>query len=132
MVLVDTSVWIDVLRDASGARARTLQAALDGDEPVLSRFTELELLQGCADDRSWLALREYLDSQAYLEMSPASWAGAARVYFDLRRRGRTVHSPIDCCIAQVAIDHAALLLHRDRDFVTIAGASRLTQEYLKW
>ena len=57
---------------------------------------------------------------------------AARLYFDLRRRGRTVHSPIDCCIAQLAIDHGVLLLHRDRDFTTIAGVSRLAEQYLKW
>jgi predicted nucleic acid-binding protein len=48
------------------------------------------------------------------------WTDAARIYFDLRRTGRTVRSPIDCCIAQIAIDHAALLLHRDRDFTTTA------------
>lgn len=132
MVLVDTSVWIDVLRDATGARAQTLRAALDGEEAVLSRFTELELLQGCADDRSWLSLREYLDGQTYVEMSSTSWAEAARIHFDLRRRGRTVHSPIDCCIAQLAIEHEVLLLHRDRDFTTIAGVSRLAEQYVKW
>ena len=132
MILVDTSVWIDVLRDRTGVKAQTLRRRLDGKEPLLSRFTQLELLQGCADERSWLWLSEYLDSQDYLEMSPASWCAAARLYVDLRRRGRTIHSPIDCCIAQVAIDHVTLLLHRDRDFVTIAGESRLTQEYVKW
>jgi predicted nucleic acid-binding protein len=132
VVLVDTSVWIDVLRDRTGAKALALRGALNGDEPALSRFTQLELLQGCADERSWLSLCGYLDSQDYLEMSSTSWSEAARLYVDLRRRGRTIHSPIDCCIAQVAIEHATLLLHRDQDFVTIAAASRLTQEYLKW
>jgi len=132
VVLVDTSVWIDVLRDAGGSRAQRLRQVLDGNEPVLSRFTELELLQGCADDRSWLSLREYLDTQDYLEMSASSWSEAARLYFDLRRRGRTVSSPIDCCIAQVAIDHGAMLLHRDRDFTAIAGVSTLVERYVKW
>ena len=132
MVLVDTSVWIDVLRDATGARARTFRTLLDGDEPVLSRFTALELLQGCADDRSWLSLREYLDAQDYLEMSPSTWADAARIYFDLRRQGRTIHSPVDCCIAQLAVDHDVRLLHRDRDFITIAGSTRLVEQFVKW
>ena len=132
MVIVDTSVWIDVLRDGTGAKSRLLAAALDGDEAVLTHFTELELLQGAADDRSWLALREYLDTQTYVDMAPASWAEAARLYFDLRRRGRTVASPIDCCIAQLAIDHDARLLHRDRDFVAIAGVSRLSEQFVKW
>ena len=132
MVLVDTSVWIDVLRDGTGSRAQALRTALNGEEPVLSRFSELELLQGCADDRSWLTLREYLDAQAYVEMSSTSWAEAARIHFDLRRRGRTVHSPIVCCIAQLAIEHVFMLFHRDRDFTAIASVSRLAEQYLTW
>ena len=132
MVLVDTSVWIDLLRDTGGAKAATLRKVLDGDEAALTRFTELELLQGCADERSWLLMREYLDSQDYLEMSQASWAAAARIYVDLRRVGRTVRSPLDCCIAQIAIDHGVLLLHRDADFERIAGVSRLMHEFLRW
>ena len=86
-------IWIDLLRDTRGAKAAALRKALDGDEAVLTRFTELELLQGCADERSWLLMREYLDSQDYLEMGQASWPAAARIYFDLRRLGRTVRSP---------------------------------------
>jgi predicted nucleic acid-binding protein len=132
VVLVDTSVWIDVLRDATGAKGQALNGLLAGDEAVLSRFTELELLRGAGDERSWLSLRDYLDSQAYLEMSGPSWSEAARIYFDLGRRGRTVRSPIDCCIAQLAIDHEVRLLHRDRDFATIARVSRLVEDYVRW
>ena len=49
-----------------------------------------------------------------------TWRDAARIHFDLRRRGRTVRSAIDCCIAQLAIENNLRLLHRDRDFETIA------------
>lgn len=132
MVLVDTSVWIDLLRDPGSAKAAVLRKVLGGEEAALTRFTELELLQGCADERSWLLMREYLDSQDYLEMSQASWAAAARMYFDLRRLGRTVRSSVDCCIAQIAIDHEVLLLHRDADFERLAGVSRLSHAYLRW
>jgi len=109
-----------------------LKAAADEDEIVLSRFGQLELLQGCRDEKEWKLLKVYLDSQEYLELSPASWEDAARIYFDLRRQGRTVRSPIDCCIAQVAMDHDAMLLHRDRDFATIAEIRALRQVWLKW
>jgi len=132
VVIVDTSVWVDLLRDASGRKAAAFRKALEGEEAALTRFTELELLQGCADERSWLLMREYLDTQEYLELSQASWAAAARIYFDLRRLGRTIGSPIDCCIAQVAIEHELLLLHRDADFERIADVSRLSQEYVRW
>ena len=130
MILVDTSVWIEVLRDPLGRRKAVLDAALEGDEPVLSRFHQLELLQGARDEREWGLLDEYLDVQDYLECGLDSWSEAARIFFDLRRRGKTVRSPIDCCIAQIAIDHDVLLLHRDRDFEVIAEVRPLRQRRL--
>ena len=60
-----------------------------------------------------------------LEAQPDSWRNAARIFFELRRHGRTVRSPIDCCIAQLALEHDALLVHRDRDFEIIADVRAL-------
>jgi len=34
--------------------------------------------------------------------------------------GKTVNSPIDCCIDQLAIENRVVLLHRDQDFSMIA------------
>jgi len=132
VVLVDTSVWIDVLRDKRGAKRASLVRAVADDEVVLTRFNQLELLQGCRDEKEWGLLKPYLDAQEYLEPSPDGWLDAARVYFDLRRRGRSVRSPIDCCIAQAAIEHGALLLHRDRDFEAIAEIRPLRQLWVDW
>ena len=132
MAVVDTSVWIAVFRDHSGGRRATLLRQLRDEEVFLTRFTQLELLQGTSDEREWGVLTEYLDSQSYLELTGDTWTGAARIYFDLRRRGRSVRSPIDCCIAQVAIEYGQLLLHRDRDFETIAGIRPLRQERVHW
>jgi predicted nucleic acid-binding protein len=132
VVIVDTAVWVEVFRDASGVRRDALREAL-GDEPAaLTRFHELEMLQGCRDEKEWGLLKSYLETQDYLEMRDWSWQDAARTYFDLRRMGRTVRSPIDCCIAQVALDHDALLLHRDRDFEVIAEIRPLRQARLHW
>lgn len=130
MILVDTSVWIAVLRDRTGRSRDVLETALDGDEAVLTRFHQLELLQGARDEREWTLLREHLDVQEYLECGPETWPAAARIFFDLRRVGKTARSPIDCCIAQIAIDHGVLLLHHDRDFETIATVRPLQQERL--
>ena len=64
------------------------------------------------------------------ERVPGGGAEAARIDFELRRRGKTVRSPIDCCIAQIALDHDVLLLHRDRDFEVIAGVRPLREQHL--
>jgi predicted nucleic acid-binding protein len=67
---------------------------------------------------------------------PCETSGAGRSCMTLRpgyrQRGKTVRSPIDCCIAQVAIDHDTLLLHRDRDFETITEIRPLRQMWLAW
>ena len=130
MILVDTSVWVEVLRDRSGKARRELESALAGDDTVLTRFQQVELLQGARDEREWTLLQDYLDVQDYLEGSPESWSAAARIFYDLRRGGKTVRSAIDCCIAQIAIENDVLLLHRDRDFETIAGIRPLRQRML--
>jgi len=130
--IVDTSVWIDVFRDGSMRRRRQLESVVDAEDVVLTPFTELELLQGCRDEQEWALLASYLDTQEYAEPTRSTWAAAARIYFDLRRTGKTVHSPIDCCIAQIAIDGKTLLLHRDRDFEVIAEIRPLQQRFVRW
>lgn len=132
MILIDTSVWIDIFRDSSGGKGRSLIEALGDHEPILSRYTQLELLQGCRDENEWSLLKSYLDSQDYVESNPATWESAARIFFELRRKGLTVRSPIDCCIAQLAIEHDLLLFHRDRDFTTIASLRPLRQTWIDW
>ena len=119
MILVDTSVWIDVLRDRRGGVVETFRKIIGDDLYVLTRFTQLELLQGAKDDYEWRKLEEYLETQIYLEATEGTWVEAARIYYDLRRKGITVNSPIDCCIAQLAIENGVTLLHRDQDFEKI-------------
>ncbi len=120
MILVDASVLIASLRDRSGFRARTLLEFADDREIIASRFTELELLAGAKDDDDWRRLKAYLAGLTMLDPTPTIWQEAARIYFDLRRQGQTIRSLIDCCIAQIAIDEAALLVHDDREFDAIA------------
>ena len=95
-------------------------ASLINDERIfLSRFTQMELLQGCRDEREWNLLQNYLDEQDYIEVSSNTWVAAARIYYDLQRQGLTVRSSIDCCIAQLAIEHQLVLVHNDKDFEII-------------
>ena len=98
---------------------------------MLSRFTQLELLAGCRDERQWDVLHGYLEAQDYVELQPESWAEATRMYFDLERRKKKVASPITCCIAEIAIENDLLLLHDDPDFVAIAEVRDLRQRRLR-
>jgi predicted nucleic acid-binding protein len=125
VLLIDTSVWITVFRDRSGQVRQQLETLIDNRDVLLTRFTQLELLQRSLDEKEWNLLSTYLDTQYYIEPTSNSWQAAARIYYDLRRKGLTVRSPIDCCIAQAALENNLLLIHNDRDFETIAKVRSL-------
>lgn len=129
MILIDTSVWIRIFRDKEGSESRRIRQWLADREVLLSRFNQLELLQGCRDENEWSLLSSYLDGQTFAEATDTTWQAAARIFFDLRRQGMTVRSPIDCCIAQIALENRLLLLHNDRDFVVISKIRPLQTKY---
>ena len=130
MILIETSVLVSVLRDRSGASGRALLDLAGDREIVLTRFTELELLVGARDEQDWSNLRGYLADRRLLDPGMQTWQGAARIYFDLRRRGQTIRSMVDRCIAQIALEHDILLIHNDRDFEAISGVRPLKQQRL--
>jgi predicted nucleic acid-binding protein len=125
-MLIDTSVLVAMFRDRTGAVAEALRELLEDRDYYLTRFTQMELLQGARDQKEWLKLQDYLADQDYLEMEEEGWTNAARLYFDLRRKGLTVRSVIDCCIAEIALRHEMTLVHKDRDFATIAKLRALS------
>jgi len=131
MILVDTSVWVEIFRDKTGDIARAFQEVIGAETYVISRFNQLELLQGARDQKEWELLENYLSAQYYLEASQNSWPEAARIYFELRRKGVLINSPVDCCIAQIALEHGAFLLHRDKDFEKISRIRPLEQGWFK-
>jgi len=131
MILVDTSVWIEIFRDKTGNIVKAFQRTIGTENYALSRFQQLELLQGAGDQKEWDLLDDYLSTQYFLEASRDTWPEAARIYFELRRKGVTINSPVDCCIAQIALEHGAFLLHRDKDFEKIARIRPLEQGRFK-
>jgi predicted nucleic acid-binding protein len=128
MILIDTSIWIHVFRDKTREYSLRLYEYIGDQAIVLTRFQQLELLQGCRDEREWNLLSEYLDGQDYIEAQVSTWQAAARLYFDLRRLGLTIRSPIDCCIAQIALENSLLLVHDDRDFINISQLIPIQQK----
>ena len=128
MILVDSSVWVEVLRDKNGPTIKIFRDRIAGEMCVFTRFTQLELLQGARDEHEWRQLDDYLSTQYYIETTENTWREAARIYFELRRKGITISSPVDCCIAQIAIETQTPLLHCDRDFERIDRIRPLAAE----
>ena len=131
MILIDTSIWIELFRDKSGRILQIFRKRIKNDYYAITRFTQIELLQGARDEADWQKLEEYLESQLYIEATEKTWRNAARIYFELRRKGLTINSPIDCLIAEIAIESGSLLIHRDKDFIKISKMKPLDSEYLE-
>ena len=124
-MLVDSSILIPIFRDKSGTRRDRFRRFLRGRDFSISRFTQLELLQGCKSEAQWEALNDYLEVQDYAELAPDSWSEAARMYYELKRKGLTVRSILDCCIAQIAIERRVPLIHNDNDFEVISQIRKI-------
>lgn len=125
MIVVDSSVLIEVLKDKNGNVLKKYKSHIGSDIEVFTRLTEMEILRGARDDIEFKKLKGFFSTQFFLEANDGTWAKAARIYFDLRKSGKTVKAPIDCLIAQIAIEHDAILLHRDKDFQMIAEIREL-------
>lgn len=56
---------------------------------------------------------------------PETFLAATRLFRELRARGVTVRSTIDCIVARLAAEDGAYLLARDRDLEMIAESGLL-------
>ena len=50
---------------------------------------------------------------------------------DANQQGVTINSAVPCCIAQIALENGAFLLHRDKDFEKISRIRPLEQGRFK-
>ena len=116
MILADTSAVVQIARDRSRRAMADLRLRFPGEDLVIVRHTELEFMRGARDERNWLRLKNFLESLPRVDFPDEDWEAAARIDFEMRRRGLTVPSSVDFCIAQAALTHNLPLLHRDRGF----------------
>jgi predicted nucleic acid-binding protein len=123
MILVDTSVLIDFLKGSKTEGSLKFQDILERKIPFgITSFILQEVLQGAASEKEFSLLRRYLSSQRFYHLKDPvdSFAEAAKLYMECRKKGITVRSTIDCLIAETALEHNLMLLHNDNDFNAIS------------
>ncbi len=128
MILVDTSVLIDLFKGASNGPANRMREVLGHQIPFgITSVIYQEVLQGAKSDKEYKLLRDYLSSQRFFHPQDAvkTYEDAARIYFSCRQKGVTIRSTIDCLIAQIALEQDLALLHNDRDFDAMAPIIKL-------
>lgn len=122
--LLDTSAWIEYLRDTGSSASEAVDVLLRG-EPLTVVTTPpvvMELLAGAASTTALAALEQLTTGLRSLELDQTvDFHAAASAYRAARRGGVTVRGLCDCLIAVVAQRHGATLVHRDADLARVSA-----------
>ncbi|MYG52776.1 MAG: PIN domain nuclease [Rhodospirillaceae bacterium] len=124
MIVIDTSAWVEFLRDTGSTVCDRVDVALGGDVAICDAI-RMEVLAGARSERHLDALRRLLARASILPTEPAHYDEAAALFRRCRREGETVRKLIDCLIAAVAIRADVPVLHRDGDFDVLARHTAL-------
>ncbi|HVC07371.1 MAG TPA: PIN domain nuclease [Solirubrobacterales bacterium] len=127
MIVVDTSVWIDVLNDVPAPQAQRCVALIEAGEPVaLTDVIFTEVLRGLRSEREARQVERHLRAFPILRLDGLKdFALAAELYRSARRAGVTVRKMLDCLIAVPCVRTGAPLLHADADFDRLASCTPL-------
>lgn len=126
--IFDTSVWISYSKGADNPQTLLLETYLKNfpHQLYITPTILQEFLMGLRYESDF---EKYKFQFHYLNSFKSDWENtsidAAKLYFDLRKKGVTIRKSTDCLIAQVAISNDTLLVHLDSDFDLIAKNSFL-------
>ncbi len=127
MIVVDTSVWIDVLNENATRQAGRCIELIEGGEPVaLTDVILTEVLQGLRSDREAQMVERHLRAFPILRLEGLDdFVLAAELYRTARHAGVTVRKTLDCLIVAPCVRTNAPLLHADSDFDRLATCTPL-------
>src|SRR5690606_38524350 len=126
-VIADTSAWVEFLRGTGSPEHQRLRAEIEaGTELLVPELVVMEILVGATSESGSRRLRSMLHSFEVVPVAPLLDSElAASLQRRCRATGQTIRSLIDCMIAATAIRLGEPVLHRDRDFHTLADVSEL-------
>jgi predicted nucleic acid-binding protein len=119
VILVDTSAWVEFLRDTGSPTCDRVEEVLGGAIATCLPV-RMELLAGARDGQHLDDLRRLLARARLVATEPTDYDDAAALYHACRRGGATVRRLIDCLIAAHAIRAGLPVLHADADFDVLA------------
>lgn len=124
MILVDSSVWIELFRAKDSL---DLETHVDLEEVVTCLPVVQEVLQGFDNQNAYNVAREAMFALPIVEspLSDEVFELAIDLYRSARRAGLTVRSSIDCLIGACALRNCLTVIHHDRDFDALARIAPL-------
>ena len=127
VILIDSSAWIEFLRDTGSPTCLRVDELLGTDTAVCEPVW-MEILAGARDDRHLTDLRRLLARATLLPTESIDYEEAAALYRSCRRQGETPRRLIDCLIAAIAIRSHLPILHADADFEVLSRNTALTTD----
>jgi predicted nucleic acid-binding protein len=127
MILIDTSAWIEFLRNTGSPACVRVDSLLAADFAVCDPI-RMEVLAGARSDEHLRDLRGLLARASTIPTEPVDYEDAATLSRTCRHGGETVRKLIDCLIAAVAIRADVPVLHVDSDFDVLARHTQLRVE----
>jgi predicted nucleic acid-binding protein len=127
VIVVDTSVWIDVLNETATPQAARCVELIEGGEPVaLTDVILTEVLQGLRSDDEARMVERHLRAFPILRLEGLNdFVLAAELYRTARHAGVTIRKTLDCLIAAPCVRTNAPMLHADSDFDRLATCTPL-------
>ena len=122
--MIDTSAWVEFLRDTGSPVCQRVDDLLDQDIAVCDPV-RMEVLAGARDERHLGQLRGLLARASVIPTEMIDYDEAAALYRVCRRSGDTVRKLIDCLIAGISIRAGLPVLHSDADFDVLARHTAL-------
>jgi predicted nucleic acid-binding protein len=119
VIFIDTSAWIEFLRNTSSPACNEVDRLLTS-EIAICDVVAMELLAGARDESHMAQLRGLIGRTTVFPVLTIDYETAALLYRRCRGRGDTVRRLIDCIIGAVALRHDLAVLHHDADFDTLA------------
>lgn len=120
MILLDTSVWIEGLRERGNPETRRrVHNYLQSGQACWMPMIRLELWNGARGEREKRALREFEQVLVELEVSAAVWEAASDLARRARGAGLTVPAA-DILIAACARHHGVEIEATDAHFAELA------------
>jgi len=117
MILVDSSVWIDHLRNRATHSVSQLRSLMSVTPLLVGDLILCEVLRGLRTEAEARLIERGFRQYEIVSLSdPALAVTAAANYRFLRVRGITVRKLVDLIIGTFCIERGHALLHSDRDF----------------
>ena len=124
MILIDTSAWVEFLRDTGSPICQRVDDLL-AVEIATCDVVRMEILAGARNEQHLQQLRRLLARASTLPTETVDYDAATALYRTCRQGGHTVRKLIDCLIAAVAIRSDVPILHMDADFDILAQHTTL-------